>query len=196
LYSLKEDGKAAIVVPTGFLTAQYKGKGKNGKVTLEGKIREHIIDNKWLRGVISMPSNIFANTGTNVSVLFIDKSNKNGEVLLIDASKLGKKVKVGNNQKTVLSKEELEKIIDVFVNHIIEEDFSVSVTYDQIKEKSYSFNAGHYFDVKIEYVELTQEEFEEKMNVYKANLSTLFEEGKTLEDEIINHLEGLKYETD
>ena len=34
------------------------------------------------------------------------------------------------------------------------------------------------------------------MNVYKANLSTLFEEGKTLEDEIINHLEGLKYETD
>ena len=80
LYSLKDGGKAAIVVPTGFLTAQYKGKGKNGKVTLEGKIREQIIDNKWLRGVISMPSNIFANTGTNVSVLFIDKSNTNGEV--------------------------------------------------------------------------------------------------------------------
>jgi len=75
------------------------------------------------RGVISMPSNIFANTGTNVSVLFIDKSNINGEVLLMDASKLGE-IKVGKNQKTVLSKEELDKIVDVFVNHKIEDDFS------------------------------------------------------------------------
>ena len=66
LYSLKDGGKAAIVVPTGFITA------KSG---IERKIREKIIDNKWLRGVISMPSNIFANTGTNVSVLFIDKTN-------------------------------------------------------------------------------------------------------------------------
>ena len=59
LYSLKDDGKAAIVVPTGFITAQSG---------IEKKIRERIIDNKWLKGVISMPSNIFANTGTNVSI--------------------------------------------------------------------------------------------------------------------------------
>ena len=60
LYSLKDGGKAAIVVPTGFLTAQ---------AGIEKTIRQQIIDNKWLRGVISMPSNIFANTGTN-SVLY------------------------------------------------------------------------------------------------------------------------------
>jgi type I restriction enzyme M protein len=185
LYSLKDGGKAAIVVPTGFITAQ------NG---IEKVIRQEIIDNKWLRGVISMPSNIFANTGTNVSVLFIDKSNTNGEVLLMDASKLGAKVKVGKNQKTVLSPKELKKIVDLFIEHKVEEDFTVSVTYGQIKEKNYSFSAGQYFDVKIKYIELSPKEFETKMNLYKSNLSTLFDEGKTLEDEIKYQLEDLKYE--
>ncbi len=186
LYSLKDGVKAAIVVPTGFITAQ---------AGIEKTIRQTIIDNKWLRGVISLPSNIFANTGTNVSVLFIDKSNTNGEVLLMDASKLGEKVKVGKNQKTVLSKDELDRIVKIFINHKVEDDFSVSVTYDQIKEKNYSFSAGQYFDVKIEYIELTPEEFEEKMSLYKANLTALFEEGKTLEEKIMNQLEALKYES-
>ena len=185
LYSLKDGGKAAIVVPTGFLTAQ---------AGIEKKIRQYIIDNQWLRGVISMPSNIFANTGTNVSVLFIDKSNINGEVLLMDASKLGEKVKAGKNQKTVLSKDELGRIVKVFINHKVEDDFSVSVTYDQIKEKNYSFSAGQYFDVKIEYVELTPEEFREKMVTYKNNLTKLFDESKVLEDEIKHQLEEIKYE--
>lgn len=184
LYSLKEGGKAAIVVPTGFITA------KNG---IEKTIRQKIIDNKWLRGVISMPSNIFANTGTNVSVLFIDKSNTNGEVLLMDASKLGEKIKVGKIQKTILSKEELDKIVDVFISHKVEDDFSISVSYDQIKEKNYSFSAGQYFDVKIEYVKLTPDEFKIKMNLYKSNLSLLFNEGKKLEDDISSNLEEIKY---
>ena len=185
LYSLKDGGKAAIVVPTGFLTAQ---------TGIEKKIREHIIDNQWLRGVVSMPSNIFANTGTNVSVLFIDKTNKDGEVLLVDASKLGKQIKVGKNQKTVLSQEELDRIVNTFVEHIDEEDFSVSVTYDQIKGKNCSFAAGQYFDIRIEYVELSEEEFNAKMQQYTNNLETLFNESKTLEDEIKNNLKGLKYE--
>ena len=90
LYSLKDDGKAAIVVPTGFITAQ---------AGTEKKIRQKITDAGWLKGVISMPSNIFANTGTNVSVLFIDKSNTDGNVMLVDASKLGTKVKSGKTRK-------------------------------------------------------------------------------------------------
>lgn len=185
LYSLKEGGKAAIVVPTGFITAQSG---------IEKSIRQNIIDNKWLRGVISMPSNIFANTGTNVSVLFIDKSNTNGEVLLMDASKLGTKVKVGKNQKTVLSPKELKDIVDKFIEHKVEDDFTVSVSYEQIKEKNYSFSAGQYFDVKIEFIELTPEEFESKMNLYKTKLNSLFEEGKILENEIKNQLEEIKYD--
>lgn len=185
LYSLKDDGKAAIVVPTGFITAQSG---------IEKAIRQQIIENRWLKGVISMPSNIFANTGTNVSVVFIDKANKTDEIMLVDASKLGEKVKEGKNQKTVLRQNEVELIQNTFINQDIIDDFSVKVTYEQVEEKNYSFSAGQYFEVKIEFVELTSEEFESKMNTYKANLNDLFSKGKSLEEEIKKQLEGLKYE--
>ena len=69
MYSLSSRGKAAIVVPTGFITAQSG---------IERKIREQLVNQKMLRGVVSMPSNIFATTGTNVSILFIDNANKKG----------------------------------------------------------------------------------------------------------------------
>ena len=174
-----------LVVPTGFITAQSG---------IEKTIRQRIIDNHWLKGVISMPSNIFANTGTNVSVLFIDKSNKDGKIMLIDASKLGQKVKDGKNQKTVLSNEEVIKIEDTFIKEIVEDDFSVQVTYEQVQEKNYSLSAGQYFEVKIEYVELTLKEFEDKMNEYKQNLNRYFEDGKILEKEIEIGLGELKYE--
>ena len=184
LWSLKDDGKAAIVVPTGFITAQSG---------IEKKIRQTIVDNHWLKGVVSMPSNIFANTGTNVSVLFIDKSNKDGKVMLLDASKLGTKIKDGKNQRTILNNEEIKKIEDTFINSEIVEDFSVEVTYDEITEKNYSLSAGQYFEVKIEYVELTQEEFNEKINQYKENLNKYFNEGKSLEEEIMKRLGELEY---
>ena len=185
LYSLKDDGKAAVIVPTGFITAQSG---------IEKKIREKIVNEHWLKGVISMPSNIFANTGTNISIIFIDKTNQNGEVLLMDASDMGEKVKEGKNQRVVLSNEEVKQIEDIFINHEVVEDRSVSVTYDQIKEKNYSLSAGQYFEVKIEYVELTHEEFKEEMTNYMNSLSNFFSVGVKLENEIMKQLEGLKYE--
>lgn len=185
LYSLKPTGKAAVVVPTGFLTAQSG---------IEKVIRMKLIDEKMLKGVVSMPSNIFANTGTNVSVIFIDKANTEGNVLLMDASGLGTKVKEGKNQRTVLSDDEVQRIIDTFINHVAVEDFSVSVTYEQIAEKNYSFSAGQYFEVKIEYIELTNEEFVQRMNAYRERLDQLFSEGRKLEDEIVEQIGRVKYE--
>ena len=159
--SLKENGKGAIVVPTGFLTA---------KSSVAGKVLKHIVDQKIIYGVVSMPSNVFANTGTNVSVLFFDNSRTADKVVLIDASKLGEEYKDGNLQKRRLRPEEIEKIITTFRNREAVDDFSVAVTYDEIKAKKYSLAAGQYFDVKIDYVELTQDEFNAKMAEYSANL--------------------------
>ena len=172
-------------MPTGFITAQSG---------IEKKIREKLIDEKMLKGVVSMPSNIFATTGTNVSVLFIDRTNADGKVLLMDASKLGEKVKEGKNQKTVLSEEEENRIINTFNEQKEEDDFSILVSYDDIKNKNYSFSAGQYFDVKIEYIDITQEEFDAKMNSYKANLKEYFNQSRKLENEIQKQLELLKYE--
>lgn len=185
MYSLKDTGKAAIVVPTGFLTA------KSG---IEKTIRSKMVDEKMLVGVVSMPSNIFANTGTNVSVIFLDKANVREDVILVDASKLGVKVKEGKNQKTVLREDEVERIIDTFINREEIDDFSVKVTFEALTEKNYSFSAGQYFEVKIEYVDITAEEFQQRMDTYMTLLSQQFRKGKELEEIIMKQVEGLKYD--
>lgn len=185
IYSMEEHGKAAIVVPTGFLTAA---------TGIPLKIRKYIIENRMLRGVISMPSNIFANTGTNVSILFLDK-NYTDDAILMDASKLGTKEKVdGKNQRTVLSSEEVTKIIDTFNMGEAVDDFCVAVSYKDIEKKKFSFSAGQYFEVKIEYVELTSDEFAEKMNGFTTRLDELFAESHRLEEEIKQQLGRVKYE--
>lgn len=185
LYSLKDTGKAAIVVPTGFLTA----KGR-----IETTVRQKMVDEKMLMGVVSMPSNIFANTSTNVSVIFLDKANKHDDVILIDASKLGEKVKEGKNQKTVLHADDVSRIIDTFIHREEIEDFSVIVPFSVLKERNCSFSAGQYFEVKIEYVDITAEEFQERMDAYVTSLSQRFQKGKELEDSIMKQLGGLKHE--
>lgn len=185
IFSLGKNGKAAVVVPTGFLTASSG---------IPKKIREHMVNNKMLRGVISMPSNIFATTGTNVSILFIDKTNTSGKVVLMDASKLGTKIKMdGKNQKTVLSPEEISRIIDTFNHAEPLDDFCVAVDYADIEDKKLSFSAGQYFDVKIEYVELTQEEFAEKMSGFTDKLDSLFTEARELEDNIKRQLTRIHF---
>lgn len=185
LYSLKEDGKAAIVVPTGFITA------KSG---IAFKIRKHLVDGEKsiLRGVVSMPSNIFANTGTNVSVVFIDKSGVDKPVL-IDASKLGETIKENGNQKTKLRTEEIQQIVNTFRNKEVVEDFSVTPTFDEIKEKGYSFSAGQYFDIKIDYVDITEDEFNRRMDNFKTTLRQQFNEGHRLEEEILKQLDCIGF---
>lgn len=183
IYSLKENGKAAVVVPTGFLTAK----------SIDQKIRAKLIDEKMLGGVVTMPSNIFATTGTNVSIIFIDASNKN-DVVLVDASKLGTTVKEGKNKKTVLSNDEENKIINTFNNKEVIDDLSVVVSYDDIKAKNYSFSAGQYFDVKIEYVDITKDDFNKSMENIRNNLNSMFNKSKEIEMELTNKLDGLIYE--
>lgn len=183
LYSLKDGGKAAIVVPTGFITA------KSG---IAFKIRKHLIDNHFLGGVVSMPSNIFANTGTNVSVVFIDKSGIEKPVL-IDASKLGETIKDNGNQKTKLRPEEIRLIVETFRGKEAVDDFSVTPSFEEITEKGYSFSAGQYFDIKIDYVDITEEEFNKRMTGYKAELTAQFEESHRLEAEIMKQLDSLKF---
>lgn len=183
--SLKKTGKGAIVIPTGFITA------KSG---IEKNILQKIVEDKIVYGCVSMPSNVFANTGTNVSVLFFDKSASAEKVILIDASKLGEEYKDANGLKKVrLSNDEIERIVTTFLNKEAIDDFSVAVTYDEIKEKGYSLSAGQYFDIKIDYVDITEEEFNQRMTEYKNTLTQQFEESHRLEAEIMKQLESLGF---
>lgn len=183
--SLKSNGKGAIVVPTGFVTA---------KAGVEGKILHKVIDDKIVYGCISMPSNVFANTGTNVSVLFFDASKSSENIVLIDASKMGEEYKdsAGLKKRRLLSSE-IDKIVDAFINKKAMDDFSVVISYEEAKQK-YSLAAGQYFDVKIEYSDMTQEEFEAKIEEYKKTLNDLFAQGDELNKQIKEGLEKIKYD--
>ncbi|WP_417558899.1 HsdM family class I SAM-dependent methyltransferase [Mesoflavibacter zeaxanthinifaciens] len=184
MFSLTKTGKAAIVVPTGFITAQSG---------IDKKIRQQMVKSKMLAGVVSMPSNIFATTGTSVSIIFLDRNNTD-EVVLIDASNLGTKIKEGKNQKTVLSSDEEQFIINTFNAKKPEDDFSVVVKYNEIKEKNYSLSAGQYFDIKIEYLDITQEEFEKTFEEFESNINALLKESESLGKQIQLNLKGLNYE--
>lgn len=182
LYSLNDKGKAAIVVPTGFLTA------KSG---IPLKIRKLLVDSHTLRGVVSMPSNIFANTGTNVSVVFIDKTKQRETVSLIDASKLGKESKIGGIKKTVLSDIDIDNIVGTFRENKVVDDFSVAIPYDEFESKGYSFSAGQYFEIKIQHEDISKEEFQKRIQEYQNSLVKKFEISHKLENEIINMLKRL-----
>ena len=185
--SLKPGGKAAIVVPTSFI------KAKSG---IEGRILKHIVENQIVYGCISMPSNVFASTNTNVSVVFLQKP-KMGEdfsqrkITLIDASKLGEEYKEANIQKRRLLPEEIDKIVNTFVSQKSEEGFSVVISYEDILSKGYSLSASQYFDIKVEYSDISHEEFESRMEKYIATLSKQFDEGHILEKEIFIQLKSL-----
>lgn len=184
IYSLKPKGKAAVVVPTGFLTDSK---------AIAHNIKKQLVEKRMLAGVVSMPSNIFATTNTNVSIIFIDGSNQE-EVILVDASGLGSKIKDGKNQKTLLSQEDEDRIIKTFNDRETIDDFSAAVGYEEIALKDYSLNAGQYLDVKIEYSEMTSDDFTKRIQGFTNNLEKLFDKSGKLEDQIKKQLARIKYD--
>lgn len=180
---MSEKGKGAIIVPTGFITS---------KQGIEQKILKHVVDKHIVSGCISMPSNLFATTGTNVSVVFFDNSRKAEKVVLIDASKLGEKRKEGKNQRTFLRDFEIDQIVNTFINAEAVDGFSVVVPHSDIAEKGYSLSAGQYFDVKIEHVDITEEEFKSRLAAFTADLAAINKESAALDKEIAAAMKKLE----
>ena len=141
-----------------------------------------------------MPSNLFATTGTSVSIMFIDKSTINEKVLLVEASDLGIKTKDGKNQRTLLTYEDIIKIQECFLNNEELENFSINVDINEITEKEYSLAASQYFDIKLEYSAMTSEEFKETIDEYSKTLDKLFNEKSECEKELKKNLGMMKYE--
>jgi len=105
----------------------------------------------------------------------------------------GEYLQVLKDIKKELNDDEIEKIVGTFQRKEAVDDFSVAVTYDEIREKNYSLSAGQYFDIKIDYVDITEEEFSTRMNNYKAKLAKQFAESHRLEEEIMKQLDALQF---
>ena len=182
--SIKDGGKGAIVVPTGFLTT---------KTGVENTVRQYLVEHRLIAGAVSMPSNVFANTGTNVSVVFFDKSGENDSVILIDASSLGEEYKEGKNKKRRLTDSEIEKIIDAYQNKSDIDNFSICVSYDDVDKKGGSLSAGQYFGVSVKYFDITKDEFDRKINGYINTIEACTSAGKDANDRILDLLKGVRY---
>lgn len=181
LASLSENGKAAIVVPTGFTSAD---------TGIPKRIKQELVDNNWLVGVIHMPSNIFANTPTSVSIIFIDKTKQDDEVMLVDGSHLGKKIKLDEGQRTVLNDEERKKLINTFKERKQEEEFSALVTNTDIKELDYTISAGHYVELKEEELDY---DIDERIEQLTNSITEILEKSEKIDDSIKRLIQGEKY---
>ena len=136
LKTLKSTGKAAVILPHGVL---FRGNA-------EGTIRQAIVDKGWIKGIISLPPNLFYGTGIPACIIIIDKEgaeNRSG-IFMIDAGK--GYVKDGNKNR--LREQDIYRIVTTFNEQITDDPkYARFVPNKEIKEKNgYNLNISRYID--------------------------------------------------
>ncbi len=134
LKSLKSTGKAAIILPHGVL---FRGNK-------EADIRERIIRQGYIKGIIGLPANLFYGTGIPACIIVMDKEHASSRkgIFMIDASKGF--MKDGNKNR--LRSRDLHKIVDVFNAQADVERYSRMVSTKEIAENDYNLNIPRYID--------------------------------------------------
>lgn len=160
---LAANGTAAIVCFPGIM---YRGGA-------EKKIRQYLIDNNFIDCVIQLPSNLFFGTSIATCIMVMKKNKTDNNTLFIDAS--NECVKVTNNNK--LTKENIDRIVDVFSNRTEEEHLSYLASYEEIKEKEYNLSVSTYVEA---------EDIREKIDIVKLNaeIKEIVAREQVLRDEI------------
>jgi len=135
LKSMKQNGHGAVILPHGVL---FRGNA-------EAIIRQNIIKKRWIKGIISLPANLFFGTGIPACIIVLDKSeaeNRKG-IFMIDASKGF--IKDGNKNR--LRECDIKKIVDTFKSQLEIPKYSRLVPMDEIIEKNdYNLNIPRYID--------------------------------------------------
>jgi type I restriction enzyme M protein len=134
LASLKSTGKGAVILPHGVL---FRGNA-------EAEIRKNILQRKWIKGIIGLPSNLFYGTGIPACIIVIDKENTEARegVFIMDASKGF--IKDGNKNR--LREQDIHKIVDAFNLQKEVDKFCRLVPYSEIDKNEYNLNIPRYID--------------------------------------------------
>ena len=186
IYHLAPNGKIGMVLANGALSSQSGG---------EGEIRKNIINADLVECIVAMPTQLFYTTQIPVSLWFLSKNKKqNGKTLFIDARKLGTMV---TRRLRELTDEDIASIADAYkayCNGTLEnkKGFCAVVDTDEIAKQDYILTPGRY--VGIEEQEVDSEPFEEKMTRLTGELSELFAQSHTLEEEIKQKLGAIGYD--
>jgi len=134
--SLKEDGKAVIVVPHGVLH----------RTASEAKIRANLIQEDLIEAVIGLPSNLFMGTGIPVAVLIINKNKPDvmrDRILFINAEDGFKKAMRNQNE---LRDSDIEAIVSAYRNHSHIDGYSRSISISEISTNDWSLSPLRYFE--------------------------------------------------
>ena len=161
LQALAPDGKAAIVVPLNFLSTMG---------AIETAIRRYITENRMIQGILVMPKNTFANTGTKVAIMFLDRSGCD-TVAFMDVSEKGHLEKRGNVKRTVLGDDVADDIVKRF---LAKTDCAVPI--ERVNETDCSFLPGRYMDLFADRASIGEKEWEEKQRRYAISLTALMEQ--------------------
>jgi len=193
---LSPHGVAGVVLANGSLSSQQSG---------EGDIRQRMVESDLVECIVALPGQLFYTTQIPVSLWFLnrDKTSRNsrrwrdrrGEVLFIDARKLGQLVDRTHRE---LTDEEIAHIAGTYHAWRGEPDtgtyedvagFCASASIEQIAEHRFMLTPGRY--VGAEDVEDDGEPIEEKLARLKAELFAAFEESDRLEQRVRALLEAV-----
>ena len=185
IYHLAPNGKIGMVLANGALSSQSGG---------EGEIRQNIVNADLVECIVAMPTQLFYTTQIPVSLWFLSKNKKQrGKTLFIDARKLGTMV---TRKLRELTDADIAMIADAYKAYCDgtledQKGFCAVVDTEEIAKQDYILTPGRY--VGIEEQEDDGEPFEEKMARLTGELSELFAQSHTLEDEIRKKLGAIGY---
>ena len=189
-HHLAPNGTAGVVLANGSMSSEASG---------EGDIRKSLVDADLVDCMIALPVALFYSTQIPACLWFLAK-NKNtegfrdrrGEVLFIDARKLGKMV---DRKRRELGADDIAKISDTYHAWRGEADaierrgeyedfagFSFSAKLDDIKEYGYVLTPGRFVGAEDEVDDGIL--FEEKFSALKKKLEEQFSESARLKKEI------------
>ena len=186
IHHLAPNGKIGLVLANGALSTQTSG---------EGEIRKRIIQDDLIEGIVAMPTQLFYSVTIPVTLWFISRNKKQkGKTLFIDARKMGYMV---DRKHRDFTQDDIKKLADTFTafqEGTLEDKkgFCAVVTTDDIAKQDYILTPGRY--VGIEEQEDDGEPFEDKMKRLTSELSKMFEQSNTLQDEIKKNLESIGFE--
>lgn len=192
IYHLSPRGTAGFVLANGSLSSKTSG---------EGEIRQKIVEADLVDCIVMMPDRLFFNTGIPVCLWFVSKDRHGnghrkrvGEVLFIDASRLGKMV---SRRLREMSESDIARVADTYHswrNHgggyVDIPGFSKSASLEQIRQNDFVLTPGRY--VGAEEAQSDGEPLDAKIQRLTAELFAEFELGRDIEGEVRSRLGGLK----
>jgi len=135
--SLEKKGRMAVVLDTGSVS---RGSGNQGS-NRERDIRRKFVENDLVEAVLLLPENLFYNTTAPGVIMVVNKNKKrNGEVLLINASKLFEK----GRPKNFMTDAGIEKVRDIFSRWKEEEHLSKVVKNEEIARNDFNLSPSRY----------------------------------------------------